>query len=314
MLQEPPRSDYDLRFEIFGFQVRVHWGFWIMAVILGWGWSNYVNSLSASMVAPVESLHAELDQDQDGLLTQEEVGGELWAQLVAADTDLDDQITLKEIRTFAAMDSPGAPIVLAIWVAAVFLSILVHELGHAFAFRFYGTDSHIVLYHFGGLAIPGSFGAWNAARRRHVGPFEQVVISAAGPAAQLGLALVIVLIGYATGIRLDLELFNTTLVTERFPSSGSSYALLNAILFPSVFWALLNLIPILPLDGGQIMRNALVIFQVNQPLRTSYIISIGAGAVCGLYFMSQGNTFAGIMFLMFAANNWQAMQYSGGGF
>ena len=33
----------------------------------------------------------------------------------------------------------------AIWVAVVFVSILVHELGHAIAFRTFGVDSHIVL-------------------------------------------------------------------------------------------------------------------------------------------------------------------------
>ena len=40
------------------------------------------------------------------------------------------------------------------------VSILIHELGHALAFRQFGIQSSIVLYHFGGLAIPiGSFRA-----------------------------------------------------------------------------------------------------------------------------------------------------------
>ena len=39
---------------------------------------------------------------------------------------------------------------LLVWIAALFVSILIHELGHTFAFRYFGISSHIVLYHFGG--------------------------------------------------------------------------------------------------------------------------------------------------------------------
>jgi hypothetical protein len=42
---------------------------------------------------------------------------------------------------------------LIIWVACVFVSILIHELGHVIMGRFFGADGHIVLYSFGGLAI-----------------------------------------------------------------------------------------------------------------------------------------------------------------
>ena len=194
------------------------------------------------------------------------------------------------------------------------LSILIHELGHTLAFRYYGIDSHIVLYHFGGLAIPGSIGAWDAARRRQLGAQEGIVVSAAGPAFQLLLAALTIGVAYATHVRVDLDFFGQTLVTERFPSSGAAYALINAILFPSIFWALINLAPLLPLDGGQIMRNALAMYNVQQPTRVALMVSVGTGAVLGLYFMSTGNTFAGIMFFIFAANNWQAMQYGAGGF
>ena len=46
------------------------------------------------------------------------------------------------------------PEVLLAWLLAVLISILIHELGHAMAFRYYGVASYIVLYSFGGLAIP----------------------------------------------------------------------------------------------------------------------------------------------------------------
>jgi stage IV sporulation protein FB len=45
------------------------------------------------------------------------------------------------------------PEYLLMWVVVVFVSILIHELGHALAFRRYGADAEIILYAFGGLAV-----------------------------------------------------------------------------------------------------------------------------------------------------------------
>lgn len=260
MLQEPASSPYDLHFSFLGYPVRVAWGFWIVAAILGWGWSGGLNSAAAQI----------------------------------------------------GMDTPGAPVLLLIWIAAVFLSILVHELGHSVAMRYYGTSSRIVLYHFGGLAISDTFTSWSGARNRHIGPQEQIVISAAGPVFQLLLAVLVVGIGIACGIRMDL--LGYTIGTEQFPGSAAVYALFDAVLYPSVFWALLNLAPILPLDGGQITKSVLMLTNLRQPTQIAHMVSIGVGALIGFYFLQTGNSFAGIMFLLFAANNWQAMQAGGGGY
>jgi stage IV sporulation protein FB len=266
MLQEPVTSQYDLKFSLFGFPVRVAWGFWLVAAILGWGWSGGVDSYAA----------------------------------------------------FLKIDSPGAPMLLVVWIAAMFLSILVHELGHSLAMRRYGLHSRIVLYHFGGLAIPDSFGGWNAARQRHIGAREQIIISAAGPALQLTLALVVWLIGLGLSIPMELtetlnRVFHTELGGGQFGGSIVSFAVFGAILYPSTWWAILNLAPILPLDGGQILRSSLMLSNVQQPARVAHMVSVGAGALIGIYFIQNGQPF-GIMFLLFAANNWQAMQYGSRGY
>ncbi len=62
--------------------------------------------------------------------------------------------------TRLADSNPGQGILLLMWIAAVFVSILIHELGHALAMRRYGISSYIVLYHFGGLAIPDRGGTF----------------------------------------------------------------------------------------------------------------------------------------------------------
>lgn len=266
MLQEPGASPYDLHFHCFGFPVRVTWGFWIVAAVLGWGWSGA----------------------------------------------LDDAAQMLEL------DSPGAPMLLVLWIGAVWLSILVHELGHAFAMRFYGVRSRIVLYHFGGLAISDAMGAWDGARRGQVGPREQIVISLAGPLLQLALALIVWLIGLQAGVKMDLSAWLERMTgvqvgAERLPNSMAVYALFDAILYPSTAWAILNLAPILPLDGGQVLRSGLQLSSVRDPLRIAHIVSIGAAALLGLYFLQSGQPF-GIMFLLFAASNWQALQFGSRGF
>ena len=67
---------------------------------------------------------------------------------------------------------------LAIWVACVFVSILLHEFGHVWAGKAFGTDGSIVLYSFGGLAI-------GASDLRH--RWQRVVVYLAGPGIQLAL-------------------------------------------------------------------------------------------------------------------------------
>ena len=66
---------------------------------------------------------------------------------------------------------------LLICVAVVLVSILVHEFGHAFAFRKFGGRPSVLLHSLGGLA--SSHGHFT--RKQHV------IISAAGPAAGLAL-------------------------------------------------------------------------------------------------------------------------------
>ena len=81
-----------------------------------------------------------------------------------------------------------------IFAIVVFVSILVHELGHALAFRRYGTASRIVLYHFGGLAIPEE-SPWGESQWRLSDDRperNEIVISLAGPVAGFLLAAVVI--------------------------------------------------------------------------------------------------------------------------
>ena len=65
------------------------------------------------------------------------------------------------------------------WVVAVFLSVLVHEMGHALAIRALGVQPWITLYGMGGLT---------SHRGGRLPPKTQILVSLAGPAAGFALA------------------------------------------------------------------------------------------------------------------------------
>ena len=64
---------------------------------------------------------------------------------------------------------------LVLWIICVFVSILIHEMGHVLMGRLFGAEGHIVLYSFGGLAI-GS--------KRLADRWQRIAVSFAGPLAQ----------------------------------------------------------------------------------------------------------------------------------
>ncbi len=130
--------------------------------------------------------------------------------------------------------SPGAPILLIIWSAAILVSILVHELGHAMAMRYYGIRSRMILYHFGGLAIGSSFGSWNGARRGSQNALDSLLIAAAGPAAQLALAACVYAIGrflrYAWNSIGYCRLLRDHTPITPVPTSAATYAMFNSLI------------------------------------------------------------------------------------
>lgn len=192
---------------------------------------------------------------------------------------------------------------LVAWIAVVFVSLLVHELGHAVAYRRFGQSAHVVLYHFGGLAIPD---AWS---RRHLRPLQRLLVSAAGPAAQLVLAAAIIIGLKAAGYRVPcpLEAIQEPLglSSGRPLPSQLVAALVWFLLQVNIFWPLVNLLPVPPLDGGQIAREALALLGVDDAPRIAGLLGAVTGGLVAFWAYSRGEPFLGIMFAMLAVSCWQ---------
>ena len=144
---------------------------------------------------------------------------------------------------------------LLIWVGVCFVSILLHEMGHVFAFRFFRRDAEVVLYGFGGLAIPNG---------DVEGPLAKVTVAAAGPTAGFCLAGLTLALAKLTGGHIViywhmlLPHASTVLNYKLIVWSHSvrlyfrAMLLVNDLLFVNFYWGLVNLLPVWPLDGGHI--------------------------------------------------------------
>lgn len=202
------------------------------------------------------------------------------------------------------------PVMMLIWVAACFVSIVVHEMGHALAARAHGWEPWITLYGFGGLA---------SYQPTYQTPRSQILITLAGPGAGFLFAALIVGIIAAAGHQVifvpALSLY-LPILWEPF-KSWQLERLITDLLYINIFWGLLNLLPIYPLDGGKISREVLTMLNDRDGLRHSLWLSvIIAGGLAVLALTRTSNTFLAIFFAYFAYTSYMAVRqlegYSGG--
>ncbi|MBC7980905.1 MAG: site-2 protease family protein, partial [Armatimonadetes bacterium] len=73
----------------------------------------------------------------------------------------------------------------------------------------------------------------------------------------------------------------------------------------SLFWAILNLLPILPLDGGRLLETILGPGNINVTLWISIIVAVGVG-ICA--FAATGQPILPIFLGMFAYQAFQALK------
>jgi stage IV sporulation protein FB len=186
-------------------------------------------------------------------------------------------------------DSPAEPTRVLIWVAVVFVSIVVHELGHAVVQQYFGGHPWITLYGFGGLA------SCSDCDRR---PRSQILISLAGPVAGFFLAAFIVF-----------ELDWIPIRWKLFDSWQLNYIILQ-LLYVNIAWGLVNLLPIYPLDGGQISRQLFSLWNSRTGTLHSLQLSAGAAVLIAAYAFLKNDIYLALMFGFIAYGNFQAIQFN----
>jgi len=197
-----------------------------------------------------------------------------------------------------------------VWVFVVFFSILIHELGHAFAFRRYGQESYIVLHLMGGLTIPDS-PHWGG-RNVSLSPNQQIFVSLAGPFAGFILAMLVVAGVFFSGGAISISLFLGIIPIPNLAylpfGNNALYAFISMLLWVNVFWGLINLLPVFPLDGGQVARNVLIQYDPWDGARKSLWISTITGAIVAIAaYIFLGSFYMAFLFGVLAFQSYQAL-------
>jgi len=161
-----------------------------------------------------------------------------------------------------------------VWMSVWFLSFMIHEFGHAFAFRRLGARPSVHLYGMGGYATA----AGRFTRR------QSIFVSAAGPLVEI-----------AAGVLCLLLLMN-------LPIASKALGLfLSLMAWICIFWGVLNLAPILPLDGGHILEAIMG----GSPKMVA-LISIATGVVIAIAFVVLMKAYIAAAFFGYLAfRNWQ---------
>ncbi len=200
----------------------------------------------------------------------------------------------------------------ALWVGCVFASILVHEFGHALMGRRFGGSPSVLLYSFGGLCL-------SSGERT---PRQRLAVLLAGPGA--GLLLYVATMAayallYGVTIRENLALSLRILGLNSDPAAsltgfarmgmgraGDIYWMLLQI---NLFWSIINLMPIWPLDGGQVAQVLLSQANRREGVRWSHGISFVTAGLLALFLgIRSDNLFMTFFMGYFALTNFQILQ------
>lgn len=166
----------------------------------------------------------------------------------------------------------------AIYIVALFASVLLHELGHTLVARHYGIRTiEIVMFPIGGVSRP----------ERQPKPREELWVSVAGP--MVNLVIGVALLGWVAGTHGIQALERLQVPTDA--NLAERIGLGNIVL------CVFNLLPAYPMDGGRILRSFLAL---HRPVEEATRIAAGAGQ--GLAFlMGLAGLLYGNFMLMFVA-------------
>ncbi len=176
---------------------------------------------------------------------------------------------------FGMVGARGMPQVLS-WVAVCFVSILIHELGHALMSMSLGSGwASIRLYSIGGLCYHQGLSRWRS-----------VAVAAAGPLAGFLFGAIILGVDHLVPAR-----------------SYTTHVIFRDLMWVNFGWGIINLLPVPPLDGGHVAGGIL------GPTRQRIALWLGVITAAGvtLLALSARMFYAAFMFGFMGYGCWQAL-------
>lgn len=174
----------------------------------------------------------------------------------------------------------------AIWTVLILISVLVHEYGHALTALAFGQKSHIELVGFGGVT-----------QRSGIKPklWQEFIIVLNGPLAGF------MLCGLAWWVQNKLSITH--------PDSLVTYAFTVAF-YINLFWTIINLLPIQPMDGGKLMSIVLEGLFGLRGTKIALFISLLLAGLLGVFFFAIQAYLAGALFFIFTYESYRAWKSS----
>ena len=160
-----------------------------------------------------------------------------------------------------------------VWVGIIFVSVLFHEFGHALTALVFGQNQRIELVALGGLTYHDG---------QKLSFWRQFFIVLDGP-----------LFGFL------LAVFATLLLQIPSLAQGMTGSILQLARVVNLFWTIVNLLPVMPLDGGQLLRIVLErIFGLKgfkYAIVTSMLVAVGISV---FFFITQAFLIGSLFFLL----------------
>lgn len=180
------------------------------------------------------------------------------------------------------------PVKLALWVAIVLVSVVIHELGHALMGKAFGLTPRIELYGMGGMT---SF----EGGRTELTTGKSIAVSVAGPFAGFAFALVVI-VAQLAGLN---------------PGHSLARHAVWLLLWVNVAWGIFNLLPVLPLDGGNVMRAVLKAITKGHGEKIARVISIAIAGTIALWAIRGQQWWVLYLGALYTFQNVQALRHAG---
>jgi Zn-dependent protease len=169
-----------------------------------------------------------------------------------------------------------------VWVGIIFVSVLFHEFGHALTASLFGQHPRIELVALGGLTYHDG---------QKLSFWKQFLIVLNGP-----------IFGFMLAILATILL--------QFPkfSEGMTASVLTLTRLVNIFWTVVNLLPVMPLDGGQLLRIVLEKIFGLKGFKYAMIASVCVALAISLFFFVTQAFLIGALFFLLAFQSYDTLR------
>ncbi len=169
-----------------------------------------------------------------------------------------------------------------IWVGIIFVSVLFHEFGHALTASLFGQKPRIELVALGGLTYHNG---------QNLSFWKQFFIVLNGPIFGFMLAILATLLLHVPAL-----------------SQGMPAVILEWTRLVNIFWTVVNLLPVVPLDGGQLLRIVLEWIFGLKGFKYAIVTSIVFSVAISVFFFLTQNLFIGALFFLLAYQSFETFR------